>query len=243
MSFLLIPVAPLSKSKSRLNECFTRSQLRELTIAMFKDLMNTLSNVNCFTDKIVYCNSPEILELANNNGLRGIKEEISTPEKAFDEIIDDFNDIAVKKYNAEKTILVFLDLVLISANNFYDINALLEQNQLVVCPAIRSAGISVLGRNPPNVISPRFTDPKVPSLFALHKDIKIKGLKKIAVYDSYRAGFDVDIEEDLPLAYEYLKIFNLTHTETYKFLKANLKLSLQKLRVDNNRKFTITKIE
>ena len=64
MSILLIPIAPLSKTKSRLRDCFSAKQLRDLTIAMFHDLGRTLSQVKCFDKKIVYCNAPEILEIA-----------------------------------------------------------------------------------------------------------------------------------------------------------------------------------
>ena len=64
------------------------------------------------------------------------------------------------------------------------------------------------------------------------------GLSKIAIYDSFRAGFDIDIKQDLVLAYEYLKLFNLTHTRTYKLLE-KFKFSLQKANSKDNRKFFI----
>ena len=66
---------------------------------------------------------------------------------------------------------------------------------------------------------------------------------KITFYDSFRAGFDIDIKEDLVLAYEYLKIFNLRNTETYNFLKKNLKLSLLKINTYNNRDFKLIEKE
>ena len=112
MSILLVPVAPLSKTKSRLKDCFSAKQLKELTIAMFNDLGNTLTKVSCFDRKLVYCNSPEILDLAKDYDLIGIKEEITDPSKSFDEIIEDINNIAIEKYFAEQTIVAFLDLIL-----------------------------------------------------------------------------------------------------------------------------------
>ncbi|MFX0000504.1 MAG: hypothetical protein ACFE9Q_08695 [Candidatus Hodarchaeota archaeon] len=243
MSILLIPVAPLSKTKSRLRDCFTAEQLRELTIAMFNDLGKTLTKVNCFDKKIVYCNTPEILEIAPNYDLVGIKEELTTPPKSFDTVIKDLNTIAIKNYNAKQTVFSFLDLILISAKNFYEIDALLKNNQLVICPAIHSAGISILGRNPPDIIPSYFSHPKIPSLFALLNNAYEKRIDKIAIYDSFRAGFDIDIKQDLILAYEYLKILKLTDTEVFKFLKRNLKLSIKKINANNNRSFKITERE
>jgi len=239
MSILLIPIAPLSRTKSRLRDCFSIDQLRDLTIAMFKDLGKTLTQVNCFDEKVVYCNTPEILEIAYNYDLLGIKEELTTPPKSFDNVIKDLNNIAIKKFNAKQTIFSFLDLILISAENFYEIHTLVKKNQLVICPAIHSAGISILGRNPPDVISSYFSHPNKPSLIALFNNAYKRGIDKIAIYDSFRAGFDIDIKQDLVLAYEYLKILKLMDTEVFRFLKSNLKLSIKKIDANNNRSFKI----
>jgi 2-phospho-L-lactate guanylyltransferase (CobY/MobA/RfbA family) len=243
MSYLLIPVAPLSRTKSRLRDCFSKEQLKELTLSMFKDLGTTLSNVNCFKDIIVYCHGNEVLELAEKFNLTGIKEKLTTPRKSFDQVISDLNKIAIQEFNARRTIFTFLDTILISPQNFRELNQLLEQNQLVVCPSIHSAGISVLGRNPPDVISTYFSDPNIPSFVAQLKHAYKLGLKKIAVYDSFRAGFDIDVKQDLLLAYQYLKVLNLKHTTTYTYLKNNLNLKLLKIDINNNRKFKIAKKE
>ncbi|MFX1338573.1 MAG: hypothetical protein ACFFDK_08175 [Promethearchaeota archaeon] len=241
MSYLLIPVAPLSRTKSRLRDCFSKEQLKELTIAMFRDLGNTLSKVDNYKGIVVYCHDSEILELAEKYNLIGIKEKLTKPRKSFDEVISDLNNIAMTNFNAQQTVFCFLDTILIAAKNFTEINLLLKENQLVVCPAIHSAGVSILGRNPPNIISTYFSDPNIPSFIALINNAKKFKLDKIAIYDSFRAGFDIDIKQDLLLAYHYLKLLNLDTTETYLYLKNNLKLTLQKSSAEDNRKFKITK--
>ena len=93
MSTLLIPVAPLSRTKSRLRDCFSIEQLKDFTIAMFKDLCSTLIEVDCFEHKIVYCNTPEILEIAEDFSLIGIKEVQLDPLRTFDEVINNINKI------------------------------------------------------------------------------------------------------------------------------------------------------
>jgi len=238
MSILIIPIAPLYRSKSRLENYLTRSQLKEFTIAMFKDLGQTLMELSCFDQKIVYCESEEVLEMAKDYDMIGLQEEIKNPAQSFDQMITNMDNIIIKKYDPESTIIAFLDLVLIEAQNFLDLYSLMERNNLVVCPAIQSAGISILGRKPPNLLNSCFSNPSIPSLFALFKNAKEKKIEKIAIYDSFRASFDVDITRDLILAYEYLKIFNLKERETYKFLRKNLKLILRK-NSNNNREFTI----
>ncbi|MHA2131349.1 MAG: hypothetical protein ACW99L_15400, partial [Promethearchaeota archaeon] len=159
--------------------------------------------------------------------------------KPLDEVIKDLNTVAINKFDAEQTTLVFLDLILMNSNNLYEINDLVKENQLVVCPAIHSAGVSILGRNPPDIIPSYFSDKNTPSLIALLNKASVKGIEKLVIYDSFRAGFDIDVKQDLILAYEYLKIFNLEDTEVYKFLKSNLKLSLKKRSPNNNRAFDI----
>jgi len=242
-SYLLIPIAPLSRTKSRLKDCFSKEKLKDLTLAMFLDLTSTLTKVKCFKQKIVYCNTSEILDLAESKGFIAIKEELTTPPKSFDEIISDLNNIAIQEFNAKSTIFTFLDIILISVKNFYDISSLLAKNQLVICPAIHSAGISILGRRPADVIPSFFSDPDKPSLVAQLSQARERKITKIAIYDSFRAGFDIDIKQDLVLAYEYLNIFNLTHTNTFQFLDA-FGLSIQKANMTNNREFKISeKIE
>ncbi|MFX0076770.1 MAG: hypothetical protein ACFE96_15105 [Candidatus Hermodarchaeota archaeon] len=240
MSILLIPIAPLSRTKTRLRDCFPKELLKDLTIAMFKDLASKVKSISCFNQKIVYSHDDEILELANGYDLIGIKEKLTKPRKSFDEVIYDLNKIALDKFNATSTIFTFLDVILISKKNFREINDLMESNQLVVCPAIHSAGISIFGRKPPEVIRTHFSDPNVPSFVKLIADAQKMNLKYY-IYDSFRAGFDIDIKQDLLLGFEYLKLFNQNDTETFRFLKDNLKLALQKKNLKNNRQFKISK--
>jgi 2-phospho-L-lactate guanylyltransferase (CobY/MobA/RfbA family) len=240
MSVLLIPIAPLSRTKSRLRDCFPKELLKDLTIAMFKDLAKKVQNVDSFDNKIVYCHNEEILELAEEFGLIGIKEKLTHPRKSFDLVINDLNNIAIKEYDAVSTIFTFLDVILLSENNLMEISNLMKSNQLVVCPAIHSAGISIFGRSPPDILPTYFSDPNIPSFVALLKNAQSRNLN-ISVYDSFRAGFDIDIKQDLLLGFEYLKIFDLTETETFQFLKHNLKLVLQKKSLKNNREFKIMK--
>ena len=240
MSILLIPIAPLSRTKSRLKDCFPKELLKDLTIAMFKDLASKVENVDCFDQRIVYCHNSEILELAEQYGLTGIKEKLTKPRKSFDEVINDLNNIAINDFNALNTIFTFLDVILISKKNFRDISKLMELNQLVVCPAIHSAGISIFGRSPPDIIPTHFSDPYTPSFVALIMDAQKRNLR-YSIYDSFRAGFDIDIKQDLLLGFEYLKLFNQNDTETFKFLKHNLKFALQKKNLKNNRNFKISK--
>ena len=240
MSILLIPIAPLSRTKSRLRDCFPKGLLKDLTIAMFKDLAKKVQNVNSFDFKIVYCHDEELLELAEEFGLIGIKEKLTHPRKSFDLVINDLNNVAINEYDAVSTIFTFLDAILLSENNLMEISNLMKTNQLVVCPAIHSAGISIFGRNPPDIVPTHFSNPNIPSFIALLKDAKSRNLK-ISIYDSLRAGFDIDIKQDLLLGFEYLKIFDLTSSETFKFLKDNLKLVLQKKSLKNNREFKISK--
>jgi len=242
MNCLLIPVSPLYRAKSRLSSVFSETQLRNFTISIFKDFAVKVCDLKSYENKLVYCNSPEILELAEKYGLIPIKEEKGNSNLTFDEIIDVFNNIAIKKYDARSTLLAFCDVILINRINFVELSSLLKKNQVVLCPAINSGGISILGRSPPDIIPTFFSHPEIPSLIALVNEAKAKKLD-LAIYDSFRAGFDIDVKQDLVLAYEYLKIFNMKRTHTYKFLKDNLKLALLKKNTNDNRDLEIREVE
>jgi len=239
MSILLIPVAPLEQSKSRLRNCFTREQLSELTIALMKDLGNILKNLTLFEEIIVYCKSSEILQIAEEFGFVGIREK-NPDKKNFNILLETLNNIAINEFHAKKTVISFLDLALISETNFREFAQLLKNNQLVITPSICSAGISMIGRNPPNILKTNVFNKEQPSLISLIEKTRQKGIEKVAIYDSFRAGFDIDIKIDLLLGYEYLKILNLTKRNTYKFLKNNLSLEL-KCMGSNNRNLKMIK--
>ena len=132
MSVLLIPIAPLSRTKSRLRDCFPKGLLKDLTIAMFKDLAKKVQNVDSFDYKIVYCHNEEILELAEEFGLTGIKEKLTHPRKSFDLVINDLNTIAIKDYDAVSTIFTFLDVILISEENLVEISDLMKLNHVIL---------------------------------------------------------------------------------------------------------------
>ncbi|MBY9003914.1 MAG: hypothetical protein KGD73_08080 [Candidatus Lokiarchaeota archaeon] len=242
MTTLLIPVASLSKTKSRLKDIFSREQLKNFTIAMLKDLFSKISQTKLQINSLVYCNSSEILDLAEEYGFIPIKEKISTPQKCFDDILQDINNIAIQEYNAKRTVITFSDLVLITPDNLRDILNLIEKNQIVVCPAVVSAGISVLGRNPAGIIPTYFSHPTIPSLVALLNEANSRGLKT-AVYDSFRAGFDIDIKHDVMLAYEYMKVFNLVKSETFRFLEQNINLAITKKSSRDNRMLEIKRVQ
>ncbi len=240
MTIVLIPVAPLWRSKSRLEPCLSRENLVNFTLVMLEDMLTTLSEVNEFEKIIVFSQDKEVLELAQNFGYEGIIEK-NSPTSSFDDIIKTMNKVAIEKFDAHSTLTTFLDLVLISKKNFCDIATLMKKNRVVVCPAIQSMGISILGRSPPNIVEPAFCSPDTTSLKSLLNEVRKKEIKDIAIYDSFRASFDVDIESDLLMAYEYLKMLELRKNKTYLFLKKNLNSKIQKRDEHDNRNFLVNK--
>jgi len=228
MTILVIPISPLERAKSRLRSVFSKEKIKQLIISMVKDLGEKLSNIDCFESVIVYCGDKAIIDLVDSFGLVGIKENHKTHKKSFDRVIKEANQIAMEQYDAKQTVFSFLDTIFISEQNFKDISRLIKEYQLVVCPSVQSAGISVLGRNPPDVIPTCFSDPHIPSFIGQIGKARSAGIQKIKIYDSFRAGFDIDLERDLALAFEYLKIFNLQDTHTFRFLEENFTYSLKK---------------
>lgn len=227
MSILAIPISPLSHSKRRLGGILSKEQIAEFTLAMFRDIGERTMEVDCFSKKIVYCNSSEVLEISEDFGFIPIKETSNDKSGNFNDVVTQMNDLIVRKFDPESILISFVDLVLISPNNFYEIKKMLDENQLVICPSVHSLGISMIGRKPPNIIDTCFSSSDGCSLKAQIKLAKLKNLMDVAIYDSFRAGFDVDLKDHLILGYELMKIFKLTDSETFLFLKKNLKSLLE----------------
>ncbi|MFO8018898.1 MAG: hypothetical protein R6U96_09700 [Promethearchaeia archaeon] len=237
MTILFIPVADLSKSKSRLTECFTPEQRQDFTRALFKDLAEKVTSLDAFRAKVVYSPDERILKLAEIYDLIALKEERSQNSKNFDAIFMEMDEIAINRFNAGASLVVFLDLPLITQENLLALNSILKKNQVVISPALNSAGISVLGRRPVDIISSQFDDPSDPSLVAHYKTANQQEVDRFVLYDSLRASFDVDIKDDLILTFEYLKVFNLTDSYTFRFLEHNLDQKICKNENLNNREF------
>ncbi|TFG00902.1 MAG: hypothetical protein EU541_00905 [Promethearchaeota archaeon] len=237
MNILVIPISPLEQAKSRLRSVFSQEKIKLLIISMVKDLGEKLAHLDTFDSVIVYCGDHSIAELAESYNLIGLKEKNLNHKKSFDRVIEEVNQIAIDQFNAKQTIFTFLDTVLISEQNLRDLSQLIKEYQLVICPSVHSAGISVLGRNPPDIVPTCFSDTSIPSFLGQLRMAQKADIQKIKIYDSFRAGFDIDIKRDLALAYEYLKALNLTDSHTFQFLEQNLTFSLKKNH--NNRELDI----
>lgn len=186
MSILIVPVSQLDQAKIRLRGIFSKEKIKELTLAMFKDICQKTLEIDCFSKKIVYCNTQEILEISRDYGFIPIKEERSEKSPDFNNVITKINDIIIKKFNPISTLIAFADLILISQKNFLEISDLLKKNQLVICPSVNSLGISLIGRSPPNIIKTCFSNSKNSSLIAQIELARKKKLKQIVLYDSFR---------------------------------------------------------
>ncbi len=188
MSILIVPVSQLDQAKIRLRDIFSKEKIKEFTLAMFKDICQKTLQTDCFSKKIVYCNTQEILEISRDYGFIPIKEERSEKSPDFNNVITEISDIIIKKYNPISTLIAFADLILISQKNFLEINELLKKNQLVICPSVNSLGISLIGRTPPNIIKTCFSNSKNSSLIAqieLAKKKKVKTDRLIRLISSW----------------------------------------------------------
>jgi len=228
MSVLIVPVSQLDQAKIRLREIFSKQKIKKFTLAMVKDICQKTLDRECFSKKIVYCNTQEVLDLARDFGFIPIKEKRRYKSPDFNIVINEISDIVIERFHPTNTLITFADLILISPENFVEISNLLKKNQLLICPSVNSLGISLIGRSPPDVIETCFSNFNNPSLIAQMKLVRKKNLKKVILYDSFRAGFDVDLKQHVISGYNYLKVFKLTNTETFKFLKKNLKKGLKK---------------
>ena len=158
MTILFIPIASLSRSKSRLADCLTQEQRQKFTLALFRDLAQKIQDLSIFQAKIIYSPDKQILDLAENYDLIPIRETPSQNSKTFNNVIGEMDEIAISQYQAHASLIIFLDLPLITQQNIIDLHSLLKKNQVVISPAINSAGISALGRHPVQIIQPKFDD-------------------------------------------------------------------------------------
>lgn len=208
---VLVPVAPLGRTKSRLGPLLTLAQRRELTIAMVRDVLDACAEAraNGWIRDVVVCHrgngEATIEEITRARGLHFLKEP---PVGDLDGIIAAMTRYAQQELAADASILVFSDLPLLAARNFSAVARQLArvERAILLCPSLND-GVSFLARKPPAVVPTRFnTDTAHLSSFQAHVDTARAADIPVLLHDSLSAFFDVDLPLDLALVQHYLEI-------------------------------------
>ncbi|MCS4540703.1 MAG: 2-phospho-L-lactate guanylyltransferase [Euryarchaeota archaeon] len=200
--FAIIPIAKLTKGKSRLTSTLNLAQRKQLILVMLRDILRAISKTNVI-DKIIIVTPETSLEnfLSSAIFLKDDKNNI-------DEAVAIATNFAVKN-GADATLFLPGDIPLLQPIDIEKIVSLSEENSIVISPS-KDGGTSALLRMPANIIGTKFGK----NSLVEHIKRAYKKRVKVKMYLSQNLTFDVDEPADLEKVLQ-----NGKGTSTSKLLK------------------------
>ena len=188
MTYVLIPLKRLDKSKTRLSSVLTLEERVELTIAMLEDVVE--SAVHAEGVERVYVINNDV-ELSRNMKAYGVKM-LRDPGKGLNNALK----VWLKKFERESksTLILPADIPLIKSEDLEQVIRLGAHHDMVISPS-RNMGTNALLLKPPTLLKPLFGS----NSFQRHLKSALEMNVKLKVFENERIGFDVDNPSDLKI--------------------------------------------
>jgi len=218
----IIPVKDLSRAKSRLSKYLPLNLRRELTIAMFNDVLSTLTLCNSIQHVIVVTPSDEVKDVA-----RAFKKIAIVRDEGVGQIpaVMKAIDYAINVLNPETILLTVADVPLIRPWNVEEVIRLAKSyNTVVLAPSV-DGGTNVMVQHPPLIVRLMY------GKSSFYKHLEEARGKKITVrtYYSLETSIDVDTIDDMRSVLRVCAGTNSYHRykQIYTFLRRIYKYHLK----------------
>lgn len=203
--WVIIPVKPLHRSKSRLSTVLNMKQREALSREMLEHTLLTLGQVTGIGGVIVVSRDTGALSLARRYNAQTLQEsgspELNASLTAATRV--------VASWNASAVLLLASDIPLLQAGDIEQMIGLAKRPPVVVIGADRRReGTNALLVRPPGLITYRFGERSLNKHMA---EARAAGAE-VHVYESATLGLDVDIPADLDLYREMLMEQELSET-------------------------------
>jgi 2-phospho-L-lactate guanylyltransferase len=185
---MIIPIKDLEHSKSRLSSCLSPEERRHLTLAMFKDVLNSANESN-IEEIVAISNDHLVLKTAKHFGAKTLEEK---EQRGINYAIQNGIDYCVKK-GANSILINHADMPLIKGRDLKRIIGLNKSPGVVLIPSHRFDGTNIMMLDPPKAIPVRYgmNSPRFHLREALVKGIYPKILRIPNV------SLDIDSPQDL----------------------------------------------
>lgn len=194
----IVPIKPLSRSKSRLSSVLSDEERAELSRRMLVHTLNTLKDVAEIEHTLVVSRDTHALSIARQHGARTVAERGSP--KLNTALVR--ATIVAQGYGVSGVLVLPADLPLISVE---DIRKLIEKAKeppvVVIAPDRHGSGTNALLASPPGLIDYDFG----PDSFEQHISRAKDAGARIEVCEISSLGLDLDLPEDLAILQEGLE--------------------------------------
>jgi 2-phospho-L-lactate guanylyltransferase len=201
----IVPIKPLSRSKSRLSEVLSDAERAELSREMLVHTLNTLNEVQEIEHTLVVSRDTQALSIARQHGARTVAERGSPKlNRALVRAT-----IVAQGYGVSGVLVLPADLPLLSVE---DVQALIERAKeppvVVIAPDRHRSGTNALLASPPGLIEYDFG----PDSFDHHVKRAKEAGARVEICEISSLGLDLDLPEDLEVLRKGLET-NLTVQE------------------------------
>ena len=190
--WVIIPVKPLRRSKSRLSNVLTEDERALLNLKMLENTLNLFRDFSGINEILVVSRDPGVLSLARTFSARTLQED---GEPGLNIALKRAVYVAMA-YAAQSVLILPADLPLLTSD---DLNSVIEKlttsPSMVISPDRRMSGTNMLLLSPPDLIEFSYG----PGSFERHVKQAQEKSAHIEVCQFGAAGLDIDLPEDLEL--------------------------------------------
>jgi 2-phospho-L-lactate guanylyltransferase len=186
----IVPLKPLSRTKSRLSPVLSQAQREKLSEQIFVNTLITLKKVKGIGGVLVVSRDSAALALARQYEVQTVQES-GAPE--LNDALTRATE-AVRLWNAQGVLIVPADIPLLRVRDF---EAMLELSgggpEIVIAPDRHGQGTNALLVRPPSLIPYRYGRASFPRHIAEAEAVGAA----VQVYRSFSLGLDLDTPLDL----------------------------------------------
>ncbi|PKN85639.1 MAG: 2-phospho-L-lactate guanylyltransferase [Chloroflexi bacterium HGW-Chloroflexi-8] len=194
--WVIIPVKPLRRSKSRLSDVLNEDERTLLNYHMLENTLSILKEIQSIDGVLVVSRDPSALTLARTYDAKTLQEDGEPGlNLALKRAV-----VVAKAYSANSIMILPADLPLITCKEIKSVIDKLDvNNKMIISPDRRMSGTNMLIVSPVDLVEFSFG----PGSFERHvRQAQSKGAH-IDVHQLESIGLDIDLPEDLDL---YLKM-------------------------------------
>lgn len=199
--WVIIPVKPLNRAKSRLAQVLSPEQRQELAETMFRHVLQVVSRAPQIMGTLVVSRDGRALSIAREYGARTVQEsgapELNTALMRATQV--------VARWNGNAVLILPADLPMISEA---DLVGIIEQGRdslsaVVIATDENEDGTNAMLIRPPGLIPYSYGT----GSFQRHIQLAQQAGADVRVYRSNRLALDIDVPQDLE-AYQRLVRYN-----------------------------------
>ena len=198
--WVIIPVKPLRRSKSRLSDVLTEDERTLLNYHMLENTLSILKEIHNIDGVLVVSRDPGALSLARTFEAKTLQEDGEPGlNLALKRAV-----VVAKAYSANSIMILPADLPLITCKEIESvIDKLDANNKMIISPDRRMSGTNMLIVSPADLVEFSFG----PGSFERHVRQAQAKNAHIDVYQLESVGLDIDLPEDLDL-YQKMQVFH-----------------------------------